>query len=169
MRIEFTPIGVIHSPFTDLVQMPIQPRCSERGQPRSRASTSGTVEIFPEYAEGLRDLEGFSHIILLYHLHTAGKPRLQVTPFLDSQPHGVFATRAPVRPNPIGLSVVQLTGIQGTLLTVEGLDILDGTPLLDIKTYITSFDERSEHRIGWLEGVDSNASSTLSDERFKEP
>jgi tRNA-Thr(GGU) m(6)t(6)A37 methyltransferase TsaA len=161
MKIEFTPIGVIQSPFNDLAQMPIQPNHA--------ASVSGTVEIFPEYAEGLRDLEGFSHIILLYHLHKAGKPRLQVTPFLDSQPHGVFATRAPVRPNPIGLSVVQLTGIQGNLLTVEGLDILDGTPLLDIKPYIPSFDERSEHRIGWLEGVDSNASSTLSDERFKEP
>jgi len=168
-KIEFIPIGVIYSPFTDLAQMPIQPRCSERGQPRNRASASGTVEIFPEYADGLRDLEGFSHLILLYHLHKAGKPRLQVTPFLDSQPHGVFATRAPVRPNPIGLSVVQLTGIQGNLLSVDGLDILDGTPLLDIKPYIPSFDERSEHRIGWLEGVDSNASSTLSDERFKEP
>ena len=176
-KIEFTPIGVIHSPFTDLAQMPIQPRCNERvkspvlegRQPRSKASASGTVEIFTEYAEGLRDLDGFSHIILLYHLHKAGMPRLQVTPFLDSQPHGVFATRAPVRPNPIGLSVVQLTGIQGNLLTVEGLDILDGTPLLDIKPYIPSFDERSEHRIGWLQGVDGNASTTLSDDRFIAP
>ncbi len=160
-KIEFTPIGVIHSPFTDLAQMPIQPN--------HKSSASGTVEIFPEYAEGLRDLDGFSHIILLYHLHKAGKPRLLVTPFLDSQPHGVFATRAPVRPNPIGLSVVKLNGIQENLLTVEGLDILDGTPLLDIKPYIPSFDERSEHRIGWLEGVDGNASTTISDDRFKAP
>jgi tRNA (adenine37-N6)-methyltransferase len=158
MKVEYTPIGVIHSPFTALAQMPIQPR--------NNASTSGTLEIFPEYTEGLRDLDGFSHIILLYHLHKVGKPRMLVTPFLDSQPHGVFATRAPVRPNPIGLSLVQLIRIEGSLLRVDGLDILDGTPLLDIKPYIPSFDERSEHRIGWLEGVDSNASTTLSDERF---
>ena len=90
-------------------------------------------------------------------------------PSSNSQPHGVFATRAPVRPNPIGLSVVKLNGIQENLLTVEGLDILDGTPLLDIKPYIPSFDERSEHRIGWLEGVDGNASTTISDDRFKAP
>jgi len=166
MKIEFTPIGVIHSPFTDLAQMPIQPRSVQRGQPTSTASASGTVEVFPEYAAGLRDLDGFSHVILLCHLHKTGKARLLVTPFLDSQPHGVFATRAPVRPNPIGLSVVRLTGVEGNLLFVDGLDILDGTPLLDIKPYIPSFDEHSEHRIGWLEGVDGNASTTLSDERF---
>jgi tRNA-Thr(GGU) m(6)t(6)A37 methyltransferase TsaA len=160
MKIELTPIGIIHSPFTDLAQMPIQPGYT--------ASAPGTVEVFPEYAEGLRDLDGFSHIILLYHLHKAGKARLLVTPFLDSQRHGVFATRAPVRPNPIGLSVVQLNRREGNLLYVDGLDILDGTPLLDIKPYIPGFDERSEHRIGWLEGLDSNASTTLSDERFKD-
>jgi tRNA-Thr(GGU) m(6)t(6)A37 methyltransferase TsaA len=167
MIIEFTPIGIIHSPFTDLAHMPIQPRYSEREQSNSTASTSGTVEIFPEYVEGLQDLDGFSHILLLYHLHQAGKPRLLVTPFLDTKPHGVFATRAPVRPNPIGLSVVRLNSIEDNLLLVEGLDILDGTPLLDIKPYIPSFDERLEHRIGWLEGVDGNASRTLSDDRFK--
>jgi tRNA-Thr(GGU) m(6)t(6)A37 methyltransferase TsaA len=169
MKIEFLSIGVIHSPFTDLAQMPIQPRSIERGQPRSKTSAAGTVEVFPEYAEGLRDLDGFSHIILLYHLHKAAAPRLLVTPFLDSQPHGVFATRAPVRPNPIGFSVVRLSRIQGNLLYVEGLDILDGTPLLDIKPYVPSFDERAEHRIGWLEGVDGNASTTLSDDRFNAP
>jgi len=159
MKIDYTPIGIIHSPFTDLAQMPIQPR--------STASAPGTVEIFLEYAAGLRDLDGFSHIILLYHLHKAGKARLLVTPFLDTQPHGVFATRAPVRPNPIGLSVVRLSGIEGNLLSVDGLDILDGSPLLDIKPYIPSFDELAEYRIGWLEGLDGNASTTLSDERFK--
>jgi tRNA (adenine37-N6)-methyltransferase len=159
MKIEFSPIGVIHSPFTDLAQMPIQPR--------SKASASGTVEVFPEFTQGLTDLDGFSHIILLYHLHKAGKARLLVTPFLDSQAHGVFATRAPVRPNPIGLSVVQLERIEGDLLYVDGLDILDGTPLLDIKPYIPSFDEHAEYRIGWLEGLDGKLSSTLSDDRFK--
>jgi tRNA (adenine37-N6)-methyltransferase len=161
MTISYHPIGVIHSPFTDLAQMPIQPNHT--------ASASGTVEVFPEYAEGLLDLEGFSHIFLLYHLHKAGKARLLVTPFLDSKPHGIFATRAPVRPNPIGLSVVRLSRIEGSLLRVDGLDILDGTPLLDLKPYIPSFDERAEYRTGWLEGVDSNASTTLSDDRFKEP
>jgi tRNA (adenine37-N6)-methyltransferase len=159
--VKFTPIGVIHSPFTDLAQMPIQPH--------STASASGTSEVFPEYAAGLLDLNGFSHIILLYHLHKAGKARMHVTPFLDSKPHGVFATRAPVRPNPIGLSVVRLRRIEGNLLHVDDLDILDGTPLLDIKPYIPSFDERSEHHIGWLEGLDSTALRLLSDERFKEP
>jgi tRNA-Thr(GGU) m(6)t(6)A37 methyltransferase TsaA len=159
MIVQFTPIGVIHSPFADLAQMPIQPR--------SRVSASGTIEVFPEFTEGLIDLDGFSHIILLYHLHKAGKARLLVTPFLDSQPHGVFATRAPVRPNPIGLSVVQLNRIAGSLLYVDGLDILDGTPLLDIKPYIPSLDELAEYRIGWLEGLDGNLRSTLSDDRFK--
>ena len=158
MKIEFTPIGIIHSPFTDLVDMPIQPNSTE--------SASGTVDILPEYAEGLHDLDGFSHIILLYHLHQAGKPRLQVIPFLDSKPHGVFATRAPVRPNPIGLSVVELISIQGNQLTVAGLDILDGTPLLDIKPYIPTFDERFEYRIGWLERSAGDSSTTLSDDRF---
>jgi tRNA-Thr(GGU) m(6)t(6)A37 methyltransferase TsaA len=159
MIIEFNPIGIIHSPFTDLAQMPIQPNAS--------ASAAGTLEVFPEYTEGLLDLDGFSHIILLYHLHKAGKARLLVTPFLDSKPHGVFATRAPVRPNPIGLSVVRLNRIEGSLLFVDGLDILDGTSLLDIKPYIPSFDEREDYRIGWLEGLDRKARSTLSDNRFK--
>lgn len=157
-KIEFTPIGVIHSPFSDLAQMPIQSN--------HNACAAGTVEVFPQYADGLRDLDGFSHIILLYHLHKAAAPRLLVIPFLDTHPHGVFATRAPVRPNPIGLSVVQLSHIDGNLLYVDGLDVLDGTPLLDIKPYIPGFDERSEHRIGWLEGVDGKASTTLSDDRF---
>lgn len=160
MKIEFTQIGVIHSPFTDLAQMPIQPG--------GGLSAPGSIEIFPEYAEGLRDLDGFSHIILLYHLHKAGKPRLLVTPFLDAKAHGVFATRAPVRPNPIGLSVVRLDRIEGNLLFVDGLDILDGTPLLDLKPYIPSFDERADYRLGWLDGLDRNAGSTLSDDRFKD-
>ena len=169
MKIEYTPIGIIHSPFADLAQMPIQPR--------GEASAPGTVEIFPEYADGLRDLDGFSHILLLYHFHKAGKHRLLVTPFLDSQPHGIFATRAPLRPNPIGLSVVRLTAIEVLqpsaqdkihLLHVEDLDILDGTPLLDIKPFIPAFDWQSEARIGWLEGVIGNAGRTVSDDRFTE-
>jgi len=159
--IVYRPIGILHTPFRDLEGMPIQPS--------GEASAPGTAQIFPAFADGLKDLEGFSHIILLYHLHQVQRADLRVVPFLDSETRGVFATRAPTRPNPIGLSVVKLNGIQENLLTVEGLDILDGTPLLDIKPYIPSFDERSEHRIGWLEGVDGNASTTISDDRFKAP
>jgi tRNA (adenine37-N6)-methyltransferase len=157
--IHFHPIGIIHTPFEDLAGMPIQPT--------SDASAAGTLEIFPEFVPGLKDLDGFSHLILLYHLHQAGPANLEVTPFLDSQPHGVFATRAPTRPNPIGLSVVRLTGIERNILYVEDLDILDGTPLLDIKPYIPEFDFQPEVRIGWLEQVKGNVKQITSDNRFK--
>jgi tRNA (adenine37-N6)-methyltransferase len=157
--IEYYPIGIIHSPFTDLAGMPIQPT--------SDASAAGTIEIFPEFAPGLKDLEGFSHIILVYHLHQAGPAKLEVTPFLDTQTHGIFATRAPTRPNAIGLSVVRLTRIEGGILYVEQLDILDGTPLLDIKPYIPEFDYQPEARTGWLEQARGKVKRTASDERFK--
>ena len=158
-NIPFHPIGIIHSPFHDLAGMPIQPS--------SDASAAGTLEIFPEFVPGLKDLGGFSHLILLYHLHQAGPARLEVTPFLDSQPRGIFATRAPTRPNPIGLSVVKLTRIEGNILYVEDLDILDGTPLLDIKPYIPEFDYHPEVQIGWLEQVKGKVKQTTSDNRFK--
>ncbi len=157
-KITFQPIGVIHSPFNDLSQMPIQP-CGEISAP-------GTVEILPEYAPGLKDLDGFSHVILIYHFHQAGAPRLIVTPFLDSEPRGVFATRAPVRPNPIGLSVVQLFRIQENILHVGNLDILDGTPLLDLKPFIPDFDHPSPVRIGWLQNAVRQARHLKSDRRF---
>ncbi len=136
-------------------------------QPTSDASAAGTIEIFPEFIPGLKDLEGFSHIILLYYLHQAGPAKLEVTPFLDSQPHGIFATRAPTRPNAIGLSVVRLTKIEGSILYVEHLDILDGTPLLDIKPYIPEFDFQPEVRIGWLEQARGKVKQTTSDKRFE--
>ncbi|NQT17569.1 MAG: tRNA (N6-threonylcarbamoyladenosine(37)-N6)-methyltransferase TrmO, partial [Planctomycetes bacterium] len=118
--IEFRPIGVIHTPFKSLEGMPIQPA--------GALSVRGDADVFPEYAEGLRDLNGFSHVMLLYHFHQAAAAKLLVTPFLDSKPHGVFATRAPTRPNPVGLSVVKLLSIAGHTLHVENVDILDGTP-----------------------------------------
>lgn len=158
MEITFQPIGVIHTPFKDLAEMPIQPA--------GEASAPGTIEIYPDYAAGLKDLEGFSHLILLYFLHKVNRVQLMVVPFLDSEPHGVFATRAPVRPNPIGLSVVPLQKIEGNTLFVDQLDILDGTPLLDIKPYVPEFDEHVTFRIGWLEQVKGKARFIRSDRRF---
>jgi tRNA-Thr(GGU) m(6)t(6)A37 methyltransferase TsaA len=140
MEVKMRPIGVIHSPFTEKNQTPIQPT-------RSRAI--GRVEVFSEYAEGLQDLEGFSHIFLLYVFHQSQDYTLRVKPFLDDQEHGLFATRHPQRPNPIGLSVVQLLACQGNVLEVEGVDMLDGTPLLDIKPYVPDFDVRAGTKTGW--------------------
>ncbi|HEX7568614.1 MAG TPA: tRNA (N6-threonylcarbamoyladenosine(37)-N6)-methyltransferase TrmO [Anaerolineaceae bacterium] len=134
------PIGIVHSPFTDKSQTPIQ---------SSRSQAKGVVEVYPEYAEGLQDLEGFSHIFLLYAFHESPGYSLLVKPFLDDQLRGLFATRYPARPNPIGLSVVRLTARQGTTLEVEGVDMLDGTPLLDIKPYVADFDIRTDTRSGW--------------------
>ena len=159
MKIEYRPIGVVHSPFAELKGMPIQP---------SRAKgIAGTVEVFLEFQEGLKDLNGFSHIILLYHFHMVTGYNLQVVPFLDSELRGLFATRAPKRPNPIGLSVVRLESVQGGVLSVLDLDILDGTPILDIKPYVTEFDERTNVNIGWLEEARKQERKTLSDDRFK--
>jgi tRNA-Thr(GGU) m(6)t(6)A37 methyltransferase TsaA len=139
--------------------MPIQP---------SRAKDiAGTVEVFPEFQEGLKDLIGFSHIVLLYHFHMVTGYTLQVVPFLDSELRGLFATRAPKRPNPIGLSVVRLEGIQAGVLSVLDLDILEGTPVLDIKPYVTEFDGRTDVRIGWLEAARIEEREALSDDRFK--
>ena len=159
MDVIYHPIGIIHSPFKDLEGMPIQPT--------GETSAPGTIEIFPDYRQGLKDLEGFSFIILLYHLHQVSRSSLVVTPFLDSETRGIFATRAPSRPNPIGLSIVKLVNIDGSILYVENLDILDGTPLLDLKPYVPEFDWRPDARIGWLESVKTKISKTRSDDRFK--
>jgi tRNA-Thr(GGU) m(6)t(6)A37 methyltransferase TsaA len=140
MEILMQSIGIIHSPFTDRSQTPIQ---------ASRSQARGVVEVYPEYAEGLEDLEGFSHIFLLYVFHESSGYSLLVKPFLDDQLRGLFATRHPCRPNPIGLSVVRLIARQGNTLEVEGVDTLDGTPLLDIKPYVPNFDVRADTRTGW--------------------
>jgi tRNA-Thr(GGU) m(6)t(6)A37 methyltransferase TsaA len=136
-------IGTIHSPFKDLKDMPIQPS--------GQASAPGVAEVMPEFAEGLKDLEGFSHVILLYHLHEVRRVDLTVTPFLGSERRGIFATRAPTRPNPIGLSIVALVRIEGNRLYLGNVDILDGTPLLDIKPYVPEFDAHPSSRAGWLD------------------
>ncbi len=111
----------------------------------------GTVEIYPEYAEGLRDLDGFSHVYLLYVFHLAGPPKLQVKPFLDNQERGVFATRSPRRPNALGMSLVKLISCKDLILEVDGIDILDGTPLLDIKPYVSRFEQHEDARFGWVD------------------
>jgi tRNA-Thr(GGU) m(6)t(6)A37 methyltransferase TsaA len=140
----FQPIGLIRSPFTKEDQTPIQPY-------RSRGA--GQVELLPEYEAGLQDLEGFSHIILLYFFHHAEPGYdLTVTPFLHDEPKGLFATRYPRRPNPVGLSIVRLVRREGRVLHVDGIDVLDGTPLLDVKPYVPPFDAFPEASLGWLEG-----------------
>jgi tRNA-Thr(GGU) m(6)t(6)A37 methyltransferase TsaA len=136
------PIGVIHSPFTDKSKTPIQP---------SRSTAKGTVEIFSDFAEGLADVEGFSHIILLYVFHCSSGYELQVKPFLDNQLRGLFATRHPCRPNPIGMSIVRLLNCKKNVLEIEGVDVLDNTPLLDIKPYVPDFDVKTEVRTGWYQ------------------
>jgi tRNA-Thr(GGU) m(6)t(6)A37 methyltransferase TsaA len=155
-KIEYRPIGTVRSPFTEREGAPIQP---------SRADGArGTVEILPEFEEGLSDLEGFSHIILLCHLHRSSGYKMKVVPFLDTELRGLFATRSPNRPNPIGLSVVRLLEVRGTTLVVEDIDLLDGTPVLDIKPFVGEFDDRGEVRTGWLELA--RARRDRADDRF---
>lgn len=159
--ITFSPIGMIHTPFESLEGMPIQP---------SEASdVEGTVVLEPEYEQGLTDIEGFSHIILLFWLHKSKGYSLMVKPFLDDQKRGLFSTRAPRRPNPVGLSIVRLLNRKGAVLTVKGIDILNNTPLIDIKPYVPKFDIKQATRSGWLEKNQLKAVDTRSDDRFVQP
>jgi len=144
--VTYRPIGVIRSPYTVPSETPIQPVYAE--------GTKGRAEILPEFADGLRDLEGFSHVVLIYHFHRAAGVRLRVKPFLEDVAHGVFATRAPCRPNPIGFSLVRLLGRDAAVLHLEDVDVLDGTPLLDVKPYVDRFDHREDVRCGWQDGID---------------
>jgi tRNA-Thr(GGU) m(6)t(6)A37 methyltransferase TsaA len=142
MEFHLQPIGFIYSPFTEKDETPFQ---------ASRSQAIGQVRVNPEYADGLLDIEGFSHLILIYILHRSDGYDLQVKPFLDDKAHGLFATRYPYRPNRLGLSVVKLLRREGTLLEIEGVDVLNETPLLDIKPYIADFDQRADTRSGWYE------------------
>jgi tRNA-Thr(GGU) m(6)t(6)A37 methyltransferase TsaA len=157
--IAYQPIGIVHGPFEGIENVPIQPTAA--------AGICGTVEVFAEFAAGLKDLGGFSHVILLYHFHRVTQVRLSVIPFLDREPRGVFATRAPSRPNPIGLSIVRLLSIEGNVLHIENVDILDGTPVLDIKPYVPAFDHHEAERAGWLEMAGEKVKEKRSDARFK--
>lgn len=159
-EITYRPIGVIHSPFKKPEGTPIQP-AGAQGIP-------GTVEVFPEYTEGLMDIEGFSHIILIYHFHLSKKPSLRVKPFMDDKAHGVFAMRGPSRPNPIGISIARLVRIEENLLHIEDVDIIDGTPVLDIKPYVPEFDIRPVEKTGWLDKNLHKLSASKDDGRFVE-
>jgi tRNA (adenine37-N6)-methyltransferase len=145
-RIIYEPIGVIRSQLTSPDKTPIQGVYA--------SGCLGQAVILPEYADGLRDIEGFSHIYLIYHLHRAGEVKLTVKPFLQDVERGVFATRAPCRPNRIGLSIVELLSRQDNVLNLDRVDILDGTPLLDIKPYASRFDRIAGTRNGWHDSVD---------------
>ncbi|MCF2142784.1 MAG: tRNA (N6-threonylcarbamoyladenosine(37)-N6)-methyltransferase TrmO [Candidatus Heimdallarchaeota archaeon] len=161
--IKYKPIGVIHSPFKDQQGTPIQAKFA--------AGTKGVIELFNEFCEGLEGLEAFSHLILLYHFHKAKGFNLKTKPYLEDVPRGVFALRGPRRPNAIGITVVELERIVGNKLYIKNLDILDGTPLLDIKPYIHYFDVFPGSKAGWLEGHDEKLSQQLrisADNRFNE-
>ena len=138
---------MIHSEHRVAAKTPIQPVYAK--------GCKGTAEIFTKFADGLRDLEGFSHIYLIYHLHKAGPVKLTVKPFIQDVERGVFATRAPCRPNAIGISIVELVRREGNILYLDGLDILNGTPILDIKPYTAKFDRVDTKCNGWQDGVDN--------------
>ncbi len=155
---QIKPIGIIHSPYCTIGDMPIQPR----GAPE----VEGYVLVDEKYIDGLQDLEGFSHIYLLYSFHKASRTELLVTPFMDQQARGVFATRSPLRPNHIGISIVQLKSVERDKIVVQGIDILDETPLLDIKPYMEKFDAVNKSVSGWLQASEKEIRQKRSDNRF---
>jgi len=157
--ITFRPIGVIRTPFTTTEGMPIQATAA--------VGVPGRIELDPDLVEGLADLDGFSHLTLIYHLHLISSPRLTVMPFLDDQPHGIFATRSPVRPNAIGISTVRLLFITGSSIEIEDVDMVDGTPLLDIKPYVPTFDDRHDVRVGWFADNLGGLAQAKADDRFR--
>lgn len=154
----FEPIGFVHSPFLEPAGMPLQPASAD--------GVAARIEIHAAYEAGLRDLAGFSHILVLAHLHRAAAGELTVVPFLDDEPRGVFATRAPARPNPIGISALRLVRVEGRMLHVTGIDLLDGTPVLDLKPYVPEFDAIAAERVGWYEGKLGGIASARADGRF---
>jgi tRNA (adenine37-N6)-methyltransferase len=159
-KIVLKPIGIIHTPHKDIKNMPIQPIAAE--------GIKGHIELYPQYAGGLKDLDGFSHIILLYHFHKVKDFELKVVPFMDTEPRGIFACKAPKRPNAIGISTVKLISIENNILHIEQADMLDGTPLIDIKPFYPRYDNRENVTIGWLEKNKNISLEKLkSDERFR--
>lgn len=158
MRIQYSPIGIVHSPFKEATGTPVQASAA--------LDVEATLEIYPAYAEGLKDIEGFSHLILLVHLHLIKPSALIVKPFLGNELHGIFATRSPGRPNPIGFSVVRLINVDGNRLSIREVDLLDQTPILDIKPYVGEFDIRPVERIGWFAENLHKLPATKDDGRF---
>lgn len=159
MEIKLKPVGVIHTPFKTIENMPVQPSAGRE--------VTGEIEIYPEYAEGLSDIEGFSHLYIIFYLNMVKSYKLKVIPFLDTTEHGIFATRSPARPNSVGLSVVELIEVKGNTLHIRGIDMLDGSPVLDIKPYVPDFDHCGIVRKGWFEGRAEKAGEIKSDNRFK--
>jgi tRNA-Thr(GGU) m(6)t(6)A37 methyltransferase TsaA len=158
--ITINPIGVIRTPHTDIKNMPIQPIAAE--------GIKGYIELLPEYAAGLKDLEGFSHITLVYRFHKIVGFELEVIPFMDTKKRGIFSCKAPKRPNAIGISTVKLVAIEGNIIHVEQVDMLDGTPLIDIKPFYPRYDNRENVTIGWLEkNKDLPLEKLRADERFR--
>ena len=138
-------------------------------QPSSAGGIMGTIELDTSMIKGLNDLEGFSHIILIYHFHLIKTHNLSVVPFMDDKPHGIFATRSPARPNPIGMSIVELKKIESNLLFIEGVDMINETPLLDIKPFFSQFDNRLNAKTGWLNEKEQKVISQIkSDNRFNQ-
>ncbi len=159
-EIVIKPIGIIYTPHEDIRNMPIQPIAAEGAR--------GRIELLPEYTRGLKDLEGFSHITLLYHFHKIRGFELEVIPFMDTEKRGIFACKAPKRPNAIGISTVKLIEIQGNIIHVEQVDMLNATPLIDIKPFYPRYDNRENTKIGWLEkNKELPLEKLRSDERFK--
>jgi tRNA-Thr(GGU) m(6)t(6)A37 methyltransferase TsaA len=157
-NIQCRPIGFIRSVFTDVNGMPIQTAAAQ--------DVNASLEVLPEFQKGLKGIEGFDYLILITHLHRSERESLEVVPFLDDQSHGVFSTRSPARPNRLGLSIINLIGVDGLILTFKGCDMLDGTPVLDIKPYVPAFDLRDAHRVGWYESRIQNLPHTRSDDRM---
>ncbi|WP_136688828.1 tRNA (N6-threonylcarbamoyladenosine(37)-N6)-methyltransferase TrmO [Halorhabdus amylolytica] len=158
-HVTYEPIGTIHSPFESAVDMPIQPAGTD---------ARGTVELRDAYAEGLADLDEFSHCILLYHFHESpDDAALSVEPFLDDRPRGLFATRAPTRPNNVGLSVVAIQAVADATIDVTGVDVVDGTPLLDVKPLVGAFDVPESVSDGWIADSDDAVADRRADDRFR--
>jgi tRNA-Thr(GGU) m(6)t(6)A37 methyltransferase TsaA len=155
----YRPIGVLRSEHTKAEHTPIQPAYAK--------GCGGRAEVFPEFADGLCDVEGFSHVYLIYHFHQAGQAKLKVKPFLQDVERGVFATRAPARPNPIGISIVELVRREGNILYLDGLDVLEGTPLLDIKPYTARFDRIETTRNGWQDEIDEKEAQKRGRREFR--
>jgi tRNA-Thr(GGU) m(6)t(6)A37 methyltransferase TsaA len=160
VAITYHPIGYIRSPWLAATGAPIQPAAA--------ADIRGSLEIAPEFAEGLRDLDGFSHVIVLWHMHLVCGHNLTVVPFLDTAQHGIFATRSPRRPNPLAMSVYRLLGVAGTTVAVSGVDAVDGTPIVDIKPFVPAFDAPIAERIGWFAGRLADVATARADDRFSE-
>lgn len=159
MEITLRPIGRLETPFNDITDMPIQPSVL--------ADTRGKAVLDEKFMLGLKDLDGFSHIILLFLLHKISGYQLEVVPFMDTLPHGIFATRSPKRPNRIGMSIVRVERVEGNIVHFKGVDMLNGSPLLDIKPYYSYFDQQTQVRNGWLEGKTLRPENLRSDKRFE--